>query len=311
MIKNWFYKLLRFSGILLIIFLLFIFALQSMVFIHNFWPEALSMPGSMGRDKIGVLKMEGPIFSVDKQLEQLRNYKRRKDIKAILLDIDSPGGAVAPTQELNEGIEQIKEKGKPIIASIRSVGASGGYYLASSADTIVATPGSMVGSIGVQIQIMRFDELIDKVGIDYEVIKSGKYKDIGSPFREISEEERKILKNMIMDVYDQFIEHIVRNRDMGRAEVEEIANGSIFTGRQALRIGLVDKTGTKSKALEVAGKAAGISGDPATVEPTSTPSPFFSEQTSELLGSINEVFSRDERSVRLLYIMSNWSLGND
>ena len=283
-----------------------------MVFIHNFWPEGYRFPGVAVRDKVGVLEIKGPLLSAQRHLEDLQRYEERQDVQAVLLDIDSPGGAVAPTQELNEGLERIKEAGKPVIASIRSVGASGGYYLASSADTVVATPGSMVGSIGVQIQLMRFEELIDRVGIEYEVIKSGEYKDIGSPFREMAEDEREILRGMIMDVYDQFIEHIVRNRDdLQRSRVEEIADGSIFTGRQAYDIGLVDVVGTKNRALNLAGEAAGVGRDPEIVEPRRPPEPFWGESAVQMLESVSKIFSRDERSVQLLYMMSEGSFYDD
>jgi len=312
MIKKTIYRFLRFTGVVLIIFLLFLFALQSLIFIQNFWPESYGLPGVVSRARVGVLEIKGPLFSADRYLEDLQRYEKRKDVKAVLLDIDSPGGAVAPIQELNEALERIKEQGKPVVAAIRSVGASGGYYLASSADTVVATPGSMVGSIGVQIQVMRIEELIDKVGIEYEVIKSGDYKDIGSPFREMSADEREVLRHMIMDVYDQFIEHIVQNREqLGRARVEEIADGSIFTGRQAYEKGLVDMVGTKNKALHLAGEAAGIEERPAVVEPRRQPAPLWGEQAAQLLDSVAGIFPRDDRSVRLLYMMSNWSHQND
>jgi len=190
------------------------------------------------------------------------------------------------------------------VASIRSVGASGGYYVASSADTIVANSGSMVGSIGVLIEFMKFKELIDKVGVEYRVIKSGRYKDLGSPFRDMEESERKILRQLIMDVYDQFLNHILdqRPQSFSRKELEQLADGRIFTGRQAVERNLIDRTGTRRDAVEILGSATGLGDDPNTVNLARERLSVF-RNASKSVSELFSWFDKEQPSFRLLYMM--------
>ncbi|MFB6355610.1 MAG: signal peptide peptidase SppA [bacterium] len=256
--------------------------------------------------KVGLMKIEGPIMEIEDQLETLEEFRENDSVKAVLLDINSPGGAVSPSQELSKAVERVSDSGKPVIASIRSVGASGAYYIASSSDTIYANPGSMVGSIGVLIQFMKMKDLINKIGVEYRVVKSGRYKDLGSPFREMREDERKVLMNLIMDVYDQFIGHILDERNkFTRSRLESIADGRVFTGRQALKKGLIDRTGTRKKALKAAARAGGISGEPDIVRYSGDRFSIF-RSMGELISPFTNLLRQRHRSFRLLYMMPQW-----
>lgn len=290
--------------VLFILSLVFFLAIQTTVMYRILGSESAGgLPGLDG-EKIGVLKVEGGIFNVQKQLEILKRYEESKSIKGVLLDIDSPGGMVGPSQELSQAVNRVSNRGKPVVASIRSVGASGGYYVASSADTIVANPGSMVGSIGVLIEFLKFKELIQKVGVDYRVIKSGEYKDLGSPFRDMEEDEREILRELIMDVYDQFLNHILeqRPRSFSRSELEQMADGRVFTGRQAVERKLIDRTGTRRDAVQLLADATNLGDDPSLVNLGRERLSFLqnaSESFSEVFSFLNET----KPSFRLLYMM--------
>lgn len=294
---GWFFMILIITG------LVFFLATQTAILYQLLGTQSAGFAGLKG-DKIGVLKLDGGIFDVEKELEVLREYEENDSIKGVLLEVNSPGGLVGPSQELSKGINRITETGKPVVASIRTVGASGGYYVASSADTIIANPGSMVGSIGVIIEFMKFKELIDKVGVGYRVIKSGEYKDIGSPFRDMEEDERELMRTLIMDVYDQFINHILDQRpnSFSRTELERLADGRVFTGRQALERNLIDETGTRREAIRRLGEAAGLGKDPQTVNLGKQRISMFrgaSESFANLFGWLDQ----SGPSFRLLYMM--------
>ncbi|MFP4686934.1 MAG: signal peptide peptidase SppA [bacterium] len=303
MIEKWFKGITRIVLILFIIFLTFVFALQSLVFISAFFGSAADFKAMSSRGRIGVVSVGGIIYEIDRQLEQLEQFERQKNIKAVLLEINSPGGLVGPSQELSEAVKRVSEAGKPVIASVRSVGASGGYYIASSADTIVSNPGAMVGSIGVIMEFMRVEEMMDKIGIDYEVVKSGQFKDLGSPFREMSGEEREVIGELIIDVYDQFIEHVAKMRDGLEVEsLEDLADGRVFTGRQALEYKLVDVLGSRRDAVELAAKAAGIDREPLLVDPQKNSFGFLKSLSP--LQMLFELWGRGtDTEFRLLYMM--------
>lgn len=256
-------------------------------------------------DRIGVVTVTGGIFQIQEQLDVLKRYEENESIRGVLLEIDSPGGSVAPSQELSEAVARVSSSGKPVVVSIRNVGASGGYYVASSADTIVANPGSIVGSIGVIMQFMNVQELAKKVGIGYEIIKSGKFKDVGFPFREMTETEREYLRQLIMDTYDQFIEHIVEQRpELTRSELVPIADGRVFTGRQALDRELIDRLGTRHEAVQILTRAAGLK-EPRLIH--------LGKQRFGVMESLSRVFSpltrlleRERHGFRLLYMMPDW-----
>jgi protease-4 len=218
------------------------------------------------RGTVAIIDVAGPIFDVSEPLRQLQSYSNNASVKAIVVRINSPGGAVAPSQELYEELKKARIKGKKVIVSMDSVAASGGYYIACAADEIYANPGTITGSIGVIASFPIIDGLMDKVGISFETIKSGKYKDTGSYFRPMTEDEHDIFEDMLMDVYDQFVEAVAEGRGMPIEDVRKYSDGRVFSGRQALEYGFVDALGTQSDAIERAGALAGIKGKPRVIK---------------------------------------------
>src|SRR3990167_7193837 len=220
-----------------------------------------------GGEKIAVVKIEGILLESKDIIEELREHRENKSVKAILLRIDSPGGAVAPSQEIYTEVLKIREEGKKkIVTSMGSVAASGCYYIASASYKIVANPGSVTGSIGVILELANVSGLMKKVGVESVVIKSGKYKDIGSIFRAMSQEERDFLQGVIDDTHDQFIEAVAAGRGIDKAKIVPLADGRVFTGRQAKQIGLVDEIGNMQTAIKIAADMAGIKGEPSIIE---------------------------------------------
>lgn len=212
--------------------------------------------------KVAVVKIEGAITSSDDTLKQLREYIKKSSVKAVVLRINSPGGAVAPAQEIYREIERARQK-KPVVASIETVGASAAYYIASAADRIVCSDGSITGSIGVIMMLPQLQELIQKLGVDVNVIKAGKYKDIGSTVRPLTEEERKILENFADEIHDQFIHDVAAGRKgkIDEQKLRSVADGRFFTGKKAMELGLVDTIGNFYDAVKLAGKLGGIEGE--------------------------------------------------
>jgi protease IV len=217
-------------------------------------------------DKIAVVPITGVITDSQSIVEQLGEFKTHRKVKAIVIRIDSPGGGVGPSQEIYEEIKKVRRE-KKVVASIGSIGASGGYYVACAADTIVANAGAITGSIGVIVEYANIEELMDKIGLKGVVIKSGKYKDILSPLRTITDEEKSLIQNVVNDIHSQFISAVAEGRHLDRARVEAIADGRIFTGLQAKKLGLVDTLGNLQDAVQIAAKAVGIQGEPELIYP--------------------------------------------
>lgn len=216
----------------------------------------------LGGERIARVDVIGPIFDADETIEQLKRYAHDDRVKAIVVRIDSPGGEVAPSQEIYRQIRTIRREGKPVVASMGSVAASGAYYVALAAEKIYANPGTLTGSIGVIAQFPNVQELVAKIGVKVTVIKSGKHKDLGNPLRELSPEERELIQGVIDDVYQQFLDAVVESRDIDRDAVGEFADGRIFSGRQAKAMGLVDEMGGLEEAIADIAKAVGIEGTP-------------------------------------------------
>lgn len=206
---------------------------------------------------IGVIEIENVITSSKHVVRDLKNFGEDPSIKAILIRVDSPGGGVAASQEIYEQVKKVKAK-KTVVVSMGAVAASGGYYVSLPADIIVANPGTITGSIGVIMEFPVFKDLLDKIGIEFEVIKSREHKDIGSPFRKMSEKEKRLLGDVVMDVYEQFVEATAQARDLSKDSVLKFADGRILTGRQAKEAGLIDTLGSFEDALKIAGDLVGI-----------------------------------------------------
>ena len=211
-------------------------------------------------DRVALIRIEGVITDSRETTEELKEYVKNPSIKAIVLRVDSPGGAVAPSQEIYEEVRKAVAK-KKVLVSMGSVAASGGYYIASPATRIIANPGTLTGSIGVIMEIPNIEGLMNKLGIKTEVVKSGKHKDIASIFRGIGKEEREILQGVLDNVHTQFIKAVAEGRKMLPSDVEKIADGRVFTGEQALKAGLIDELGNLEDAVQAAAKLSGIKGE--------------------------------------------------
>jgi len=221
---------------------------------------------SPGGKKIAVIELLGPIYDSRKIVGQFKHFGDQKSIKAIVFRIDSPGGGVAASQEIYEAAKRVRDAGKPIVVSMGSVAASGGYYVACGADTIMANPGTTTGSIGVIAEFPNIRELLGKIGVKYDIVKSGRYKDIGSPFHDMTQAEKIQLQSWVDDAYDQFVSVVAEERGLSKKAVLRIADGRVFTGQQALKLGLVDLIGDYEKAILLAAELGGISGKPDVVK---------------------------------------------
>jgi len=217
-------------------------------------------------EKIGVVEIFGQIISSKRAIAQLKEFREDDSIKGIVLRIDSPGGVVGPSQEIYREVSKTI-KVKKIIVSMGSVAASGGYYIAAAADGIMANPGTITGSIGVILGFANYQELLNKIGIKTVVIKSGKYKDIGSPGRPMKSEEEKILQDFSDSIHQQFIHAVADGREMAVSKVKKFSDGRIFSGEQALNLGFVDRLGNLEDAIKWAGDINGITGKLTAVYP--------------------------------------------
>jgi protease-4 len=218
------------------------------------------------RERVGVVEIKGVLTDSRTIIKQLGRYKEDRSIKAIVLRIDSPGGAVGPAQEILREVEKVRQK-KKIVASLGTVAASGGYYIASGADLIMANRGTATGSIGVIMQFANVEELTKKLGLDIFNLKAGRYKDVGSPFRPMSPEDKAYLQGLIDNIYEQFINDVARNRKIPVVKLRTLAEGKVYTGDEAKQIGLVDEFGNLPDAIDKAGRLAGIKGKVEAVYP--------------------------------------------
>jgi len=227
----------------------------------------LSEGGWIGGDKVAVIRIEGIILDSRETIEELRHYRDNPSVKAIVLRIDSPGGAVVPSQEIFAEVRKTRAEGKiKLVTSMGNVAASGGYYIAAATDRIVANPGTLTGSIGVIMELANVKGLLEKVGVQSVVIKSGRHKDIASPFRAMTPEDRALLQTVLDDVHAQFIDAVATGRSLQPEQVKTLADGRIFTGKQAQTVNLVDELGDLHDAIQLAARLVGISGEPRVIE---------------------------------------------
>jgi len=247
--------------IILGVAILFFGTLMAIVLSLSGYSPALSFT-----NKIGVVPINGVIRDADTIIEQMIAFRNDRQIKAIILRIDSPGGGVGPSQEIYSETRRTSRT-KKVVASLGSVAASGGYYVASAADSIVANPGTLTGSIGVLMEFVRVEELLKKIGIEMQVIKSGEFKDIGSPNRKMTHEEKEMLSTLLEDIRNQFVTAVSQGRNMPEEAVLALADGRIFSGRQAKDLGLVDSLGNFRDAVSVAKRLAHIKGEVKLVYP--------------------------------------------
>ena len=247
--------------------LYFALGLVTLVLLSSVFGRYLSDGGlDDGNEKIALVEISGQIGDSRDIVRQLSKYRRDDDIKAILLRIDSPGGAVAPSQEIYDEVLRVRADNKKIYASMGSLAASGGYYIAVAADRIFANPGTLTGSIGVIMPFGNAEKLMEKIGLEPQVAKSGKFKDVGSPARRMTTEEHVYLQRVVDDVHQQFIDAVAQGRNMSTKEARKLADGRVFTGRQALELKMVDEMGGLEDVIVKLGKAVGIKGRPKVIQ---------------------------------------------
>jgi protease-4 len=243
--------------------LYFVLGLVALVVLSSVFGRYLSEGGlDDGKEKIALVEISGQIADSRDIVRQLSKYRRDDDIKAIILRINSPGGAVAPSQEIYDEVLRVRADNKKIYASMGSLAASGGYYIAVAADRIFANPGTLTGSIGVIMAFGNAEKLMEKIGLEPQVVKSGKYKDVGSPARKMTAEERIYLQRVVNDVHQQFIDAVAKGRDITTKEAAKLADGRVFTGRQALKLKMVDEMGGLEDVIVKLGETTGIQGRP-------------------------------------------------
>ncbi|MDL2280393.1 signal peptide peptidase SppA [Selenomonadales bacterium OttesenSCG-928-I06] len=261
--------------------------------VSAFYPSNL---GSSAGEKVAVIYIEGVITggtqpnsfvssncNTDAVIKQIRSAKNDPGVRAVVLRINSPGGSAPASQEITEEIIKLKTSGKPVVTSMGDTAASGAYWIASATDKIYANPGTLTGSIGVYISYTNLEELYQKIGLRPEIFKSGPHKDILSSDRQVTPEERVIIQDMVEDIYNQFVDVVAKGRNLEYEKAKSLADGRIYTGKQAKDVGLVDELGNMYAAVDEAAKLAGIKGEPQIVEYKET-SPL-----SVLLGATGEV----------------------
>jgi protease-4 len=272
---------------LAVIVALLVFFFSALLFIGR----SMGKPGRFAfGDKIAVVEIRGVIAQSSGIIEEIQQHVEDEGVKAIILRIDSPGGGVGPSQEIHREILKVKTR-KKVVTSMGSVAASGGYYVACASDLIVANPGTITGSIGVLMEFTNIEELFKKIGIRGVVLKSGEHKDIGSPFREMTPEEKKIIQAVIDNVHQQFIQAVAEGRKLDRSKVSQIADGRILTGEQAKQLGLIDQIGNLQDAIDTTARMVGIEGKPNVLYPKRRFSVWeflIRETVSAILETLNE-----------------------
>jgi protease-4 len=252
---------------------------------------------------IGLVQIKGTIVESDDYVRQIRSLRFDNSIAGVIVRIDSPGGAVAPSQEIYREMLRFRETSKPLVVSMGTVAASGGYYIASPGTKIFADPGTLTGSIGVIFTLPLFEELAKKVGIEFRVFTAGKMKDIGSPYRRMTEDEKKFIDELLKDTHEQFIDDVAAGRGMSRDSIARYADGRVFTGRQALSVHLIDTLGGYEDALDWLRKSTGLSKDANIVERKGTSS-RLREWLRDETASLFPVLQLLRRSAGLYYIMN-------
>lgn len=232
-------------------------------------------------DKIGVVHIDGMILDSTRVVDFIRTLEEDDSVKGVLLRVNSPGGAIAPSQEIYAAVKKLNQV-KPVIASYGTVAASGGYYSSCPARLIYANPGSLTASIGVMAEFVTVADAMEKFGLKPEVLTTGKYKAAGTPLRNLSDAQREQMLDLMQDLHDQFVDHVAEARGMDPARVRAIADGRAVTGRQAVSLGLVDRIGTQSDAIVELKKETGITGRAALVEGPVVKRSFV----QELMGSL-------------------------
>jgi len=249
---------------------------------------------------VGLVEVKGMILDSRETVRQLRYFLKKDSVKAVVLRVDSPGGVVAPSQEISEEVKKFAAK-KKIIVSMGSLAASGGYYISAPATLIYANPGTITASIGVILKLSNIEELMDKIGIKSSTLKTGKFKDAGSPMRQMSDEERAMLQSVISSTHEQFVRAVASGRKLPLDEVRRIADGRVLSGEQAKELKLVDRLGTLQDAIEEAGRLAGIKGDPEVLQPPKKKFNYLDLLVEGAEGTMDKAVGSFGRGMQLVY----------
>lgn len=250
---------------------------------------------------VGLVEVKGMIIDSQETVKQLNDFRKDDKVKAVVLRIDSPGGVVGPSQEIYAEVKKLSS-GKKVVVSMGSLAASGGYYIASPASVIMANPGTITGSIGVLMKLSNFEGLMGKIGMKAYTLKTGKYKDAGSPLRTMTEQDKAMLQGVIDNAHSQFVRAVAEGRGLPVENVRRIADGRIFTGEQALGLKLIDKIGTLQDAVDEAGRLGGIKGEPQVIRPVKKKNLLLDLLVEESASRINEIM-KQEQGMSLNYEM--------
>ena len=248
-------------------------------------------------EKVGVIPIEGIIGDAGEIIDQINEFADSNGIRAVVLRIDTPGGSVAPSQEIYQAVRELRKK-KKVVVSMGSVAASGGYLIAVAADRIVANPGTITGSISAVMHYANVEELLKKVGVRSSVIKSGKFKDIGSPVREMTAEERSLIQGIVDDIYDQFVRTVSENRKIPLSKIVRLADGRVFTGRQAKELGLIDDLGGLQDAVLLAGRLSGMKEKPEIVRGMKKKKTLWMYLMENMTSAVSEEIRRNSAELR-------------
>jgi protease-4 len=282
------------AGTVLVLFLVTIFAIA---FVRD------GTDSMAWGDGVGLVEVKGLIIDSQETVKQLNAMRKNDNVRAVVLRIDSPGGVVGPSQEIYAEVKKLGEK-KKVVVSMGSLAASGGYYIAAPAAVIMANPGTITGSIGVLMKFSNVEGLMGKIGMKAFTLKTGKYKDAGSPARPMTDQEKAMLQGVIDNAHSQFVRAVAEGRRLPVENVNKIADGRIFTGEQALALKLIDRIGTLQDAIEEAGKLGGIKGEPQVIRPARKKKLLLDMLVGESAGRIGELV-KQERGISLNYEMGN------
>lgn len=252
------------------------------------------------KEGVGLIEVKGMILDSKETIRQLRYFLKQDAVKAVVLRVDSPGGIVAPSQEIYAEVKKFAAK-KKIIVSMGSLAASGGYYISAPATIIYANPGTITASIGVILKLSNIESLMDKIGIKSYTLKTGKYKDSGSPVREFSPEDRAMLQAVIDNTHEQFVKAVAEGRKLPIDDVRKIADGRILSGEQAQGHKLVDRLGTLQDAVEEAARLAGITGEPEILLPPKKKVNYLDLLAEGAEGTFNGPLGRATGGMRMMY----------
>jgi protease-4 len=255
---------------------------------------------------VGLVEVKGLIIDAQETVKQLHDFGRDENVKAVVLRVDSPGGVVGPSQEIHQEVKKLAAR-KKVVVSMGSVAASGGYYIAAPASVIFANPGSITGSIGVLMKFSNLEGLLDKLGMKAFTLKTGQYKDSGSPVRAMTDDERALLQGVIDSTHGQFVRAVAEGRRLPLEQVRQLADGRIFSGEQAVAVKLVDRLGSLQDAIEEAGRLAGLKDEPNIIRPPKKKKLLLDMLVEESASRVSNLV-REELGISVNYEMAGMGL---